>query len=711
VEQGIRKKGFFNVMGIFDVLGQYPFLFPVGEKIRPDELDQESKSAIYVIARQAGEGADRRVEKGDFLLDDVERANLELLAGHYAHVIVVINCGGMIDLSFMDEVGGIDALLYFSQAGTEGGNALADIISGTHSPSGKLTDTWATEYAAYPSADPYSYRNGNLDQEDYREGIFVGYRWFDAQKLTVRYPFGFGLSYTTFAAETPEVSVNGAELSVKVNVRNTGSYAGKEILQLYVSKPQSALVKAPRELIAFAKTRELDPQESEHLVLSADLCDLASYAPDTRQWVIENGTYGVWLGNSSRNLVCIACVEAQERIILGTTGQISTNPPAWEDMCPKPDAPDYPADLSLFPLHPTDIPASVKFPEETWDRRVKEWLSGLNEKELVSLIVGGSLVGNCFNNTPGAVGRTTSALVKKGIVNVNFCDGPAGLNVFPEMVITKSGGQKYLGGMPDSYNWGIMKKMGFFLKGKPEDGRPCYQYMTAWPAETMQAQTWNLPLIEQVGSAVGEEMTAIGATLWLAPGMNIHRNPLCGRNFEYYSEDPYLTGKMAAALTRGVQSHKGVGVTIKHFCCNNQEDNRGHVSSNVSERALREIYLRGFRICIQEAKPWAVMTPYNRLNGVYVNNMASLCTQVLRQEWGFRGLVMTDWYATGDNVGEHTKCPAAGNDLIMPGSGKARKELMAGLKNGSVRLEDVRRSAARVLTVISRSNVSLTKEI
>ena len=341
------------------------------------------------------------------------------------------------------------------------------------------------------------------------------------------------------------------------------------------------------------------------------------------------------------------------------------------------------------------------------DKQIQKLADSLSAKELVSLIVGGSLVGNCYNNTPGAVGRTTSNLVKKGIPNINLCDGPAGLNVFPEMVITKSGAQKYLNRMPDSYNWGILKKLSPFIMGKASDGQLCYQYMTAWPCATLQAQTWNLPLIQQIGFAVGREMVEIGATLWLAPGMNIHRNPLCGRNFEYYSEDPYLSGKMAVAVTKGVQSHKGVGVTIKHFCCNNQEDNRTHVSANASERTLREIYLRPFQICIQEAQPWAVMSSYNRVNGEYVNNNGRLCTNVLRKEWGFDGLVMTDWSATGNGVGDHWRCPGAGNDLIMPGSGKARKELVVGLKKGYVSFTDVKKSAERVLQIICRSNVQI----
>ena len=705
MEQNIRKRGLLNVMAIFDELAKEPFRFPVGEKIRSEQMGDAADTALYVIARQAGEGTDRKLEKGDFYLDDVEQENLQILTEHYPHVVVPINCGGMIDCSFMDKLPGIGALVYIGQPGTEGGNAVADVLTGKCTPSGKLTDTWACSYKDYPGAMEYSYLNGDTEQENYKEGIFVGYRWFDAQNLSIRYPFGYGLSYTSFTWKAENVRFEKNSILLNVCVENTGNCKGREVVQLYMSKPQTARQNPVRELAAFAKTKELAPGEKQTLVLEFPAEWLAAYDAQQHCWTVDAGEYGVWVGNSSRNLRCVACLTVTEQQHGTACNRLSEQYPAWQDVALDLESMAIPDDVPHLTMSPIVWPEQAGT-EPAIDPAVEQKLQGLTVKELVSLVVGGSLVGNCYNNTPGAVGRTTSSLVKKDIPNINLCDGPAGLNVFPESVITKSGGQKYLGSVPDSYNWGLLKKLTPFLLGKPTDGRPCYQYMTAWPCETVQAQTWNVELLTKIGAAVGQEMQQIGATLWLAPGMNIHRNPLCGRNFEYYSEDPLLTGMMAAAITKGVQSIHGVGVTIKHFCCNNQEDNRTHVSANASERALREIYLRGFEYCIRQAQPWAVMSSYNRVNGEYVNNNARLCRDVLRREWGFAGLVMTDWSATGNQNGVSARCPAAGNDLIMPGSGKDRKQLMRGLKDGTVRMENVRRSAARVLTAIQSSNVT-----
>ena len=248
----------------------------------------------------------------------------------------------------------------------------------------------------------------------------------------------------------------------------------------------------------------------------------------------------------------------------------------------------------------------------------------------------------------------------------------------------------------------FMKK---FALGNPEK-RPCvYQFATSFPVGLALAQTWNTALVERVGEAVGKEMERYGVTYWLAPGMNIHRNPLCGRNFEYYSEDPLLTGKIAAAMSRGVQSRRGCYVTIKHFCCNNQEDNRNHTNANVNERALREIYLRGFRIAVQEGHAKAVMTSYNKVNGIYTNNSYDLLTKVLRNEWGFDGLVMTDWFATGKGVGSHSGAIEAGNDLIMPGGKSAAGELKKRLRAGELDTKALKRCAANVIRGITGSRI------
>jgi beta-glucosidase len=302
----------------------------------------------------------------------------------------------------------------------------------------------------------------------------------------------------------------------------------------------------------------------------------------------------------------------------------------------------------------------------------------------------------------GAAGRTCTKLLKKGIPNIILADGPAGLNVNQINAIGYEGFPRYPDGLPEDWQWGYLKKLEPILKTKLGTKKTVYRYMTAWPSETVQAQTWSTDLIERLGEAVGNEMLEIGVSVWLAPGLNIHRNPLCGRNFEYYSEDPLISGKMAAAITRGVQSVGGVGVAQKHFCCNNQEDNRTGVSANISQRALREIYLRAFEIAVKEGKPWTVMSSYNRVNGKHVCNTYDLCTKVLRKEWGFSGLVMSDWNATEQC--SYAEAINAGNDLIMPGGNNVVKKLLGDLKEGKLDKNALNNSAARVLELIYKSD-------
>ena len=309
---------------------------------------------------------------------------------------------------------------------------------------------------------------------------------------------------------------------------------------------------------------------------------------------------------------------------------------------------------------------------------------------MCELLVGAGVHGGGprFFEAPGAAGYTTGRLLGKGIPNVCLADGPAGLRLQRVSTVTRSGKVKGVEPAMSAMKYFPKVLTGFSL-GNPEK-QPCiYQFATSFPAGLSLAQSWNLPLAETVGEAVGKEMEAYGVTYWLAPALNIHRNPLCGRNFEYYSEDPLLAGKTAAAVTRGVQSRRGCFATIKHFCCNNQEENRNRTNANVNERALREIYLRAFRIAVEEGRPGAVMSSYNKVNGTYVNNSKVLLDGVLRCEWGFDGLVMTDWLATGKGLGSHARAVASGNDLIMPGGRSAVRGLKNAVKSGAVKREDM----------------------
>ena len=709
VEEKIKGYGPFSTQRMFDeVIHVNHLRFPIGDRIAEEDLADGVSTAIYVVARQAGESADRKLEKGDFLLSDVETENIRLLSERYEKILLVINSGGLVDLSCLDEIPRIGAVLYFGQGGMEGGNAFADVVSGKVTPSGKLSDTWGKRYGDYPAADAFSYLNCDLSNEDYIEGVFVGYRYFDAFGVEPRFPFGFGLSYTTFSCRVMEVHVERTTVTICFWVENTGTRSGREVVQAYLEKPSGKLVHERRSLAAFVKTKLLSPGESTPLTLSFDLRDQAAFDAETACWYLEAGMYGICVGTSSRENEPAAVVVLESELVTERTENICPQARRFTELIPSRFQKTYDASLPRFALQPDEVVCvhhTYQTPAAECSDKIKAIMDTLSDKELVELSVGAGYTGRSFNNTPGCAGRTTVNLLKNNIPNITFADGPAGLNVTPRIVITKSGSPRYIGGLPEAWRWGYLKKIERLVTAKPSQGRPVYQYMTAWPNATLLAQTWDTSLLEKIGRAVGTEMIEIGVTLWLAPGMNIHRNPLCGRNFEYYSEDPLLSGKMAAALTRGVQSHKGVGTTIKHFCCNNQEDRREYVSENLSERALRQIYLKGFQIAVSESDPLALMSSYNLVNGEYVVNSHDLLTKVLRCEWGYTGLVMSDWNATGGDKGRHGLCPHAGNDLIMPGNSGVKKELLAGMKDGTVSREDIRRGAVRVLNIIFNSAV------
>lgn len=714
IEERIKDYKPWQVQRMFDeVIHVTPLRFPVGDEIQPEDLPENTDTAVYVVARQAGESTDRRLEKGDFYLSDVEDRNIRMLAEKYDKVLLVINCGGILDLSVLDEVPEIGAVLHFVQGGEEGGNAFADIVSGKVTPSGKLTDTWAKDYHDYPCAGEFGILGDVLDQ-NYKEGIFVGYRWFDINGVSPRWPFGYGLSYTDFEIEAQKTEVCGTMVSVTACVRNTGSaFSGKEVVQLYIAKPNGKLCKEIKALAAFSKTGLLAPGEHESVTLQFDLCDCACYDEESACSLLEKGEYGLYIGNSSRQNALCAVLRLNETVVTQKLTNICPVPKAFEVFEPDAYKPEYPENIERL-----TVDASAFVPQTYHDKaltpviktkQTAEYIRALSDKELIELCVGPGYGGKGYNVTPTAVGRTAISLMKRGIPNINLSDGPAGLNLCPKNAYTRLGIPNYVDEVPKDWQWGWIRKIEPLVLAKPGRGHRVYQYMTCFPAVTLQAQTWNPSLLEEVGSAVGTEMTETGVTLWLAPGMNIHRNPLCGRNFEYYSEDPLVSGIMSAAVTKGVQSHKGVGVTIKHFCCNNQEDKRETVSENVPERALREIYLRGFEIAVREAHPWAVMTSYNLVNGRHTFADYDLCMKVLRGEWGFDGLVMTDWTASEKNHGEHISCILSGNDLIMPGHPKAKKELRKALKSGRLSRSDLETAAANVLNVIFSSNVQITK--
>lgn len=702
-----------KLLKFFDVYAANPFFAPDG----PDVTGTEADTAVYVLSRVAGEGADRFNEKGDYYLKDQEKKNIEDICKLYENVILVVNAGGLVDLSFVDEYPNIYAILQLVQPGMEGGNALADVICGDVTPSGKMTDTWAYRYEDYPNAMTFSHMNGDVNKEKYEEGIYVGYRYFDSFEIPVRYCFGYGLSYTDFRIETEEVSVAGAGIEVRVKVTNTGSaYSGKEVVQAYASLPAGGLEKEYRRLCGFAKTSELAPGESETVKISFPAYQIASYDDKSAQWVLEEGIYGIWVGNSlsDSKLECLLTL-AQKKVLVKVMNICPLQEELHEMSLPierrkarqdaavdagrKKGVTELAWDLSGCPTEVTDYD-TLDEPDDEAAGIVR----GLSVDQLIGLATGdpakgqGSNLGSAGVSVPGSAGETSMAAYEQGVANIALADGPAGLRLIQKYTVKDERVQ-----MPPFL---AALEHGFFAKDLVTEGVPYYQYCTAIPVGTLLAQTWDEKLIEEVGAAIGEEMDIFGVTLWLAPGMNIHRNPLCGRNFEYYSEDPLVSGKMAAAMTKGVQSVEGCGTTIKHYACNNQEDNRIGSDSILSERALREIYLKGFEIAVKESGPMSIMTSYNLINGVHAANCYDTCTRAARQEWGFDGVIMTDWTTT-----EHgpdctaSGCMRAGNDLVMPGKVSDHDNMREELKNGTLSEEDLRRCITRLVRVILRSNL------
>ncbi|MBD5150723.1 MAG: hypothetical protein HDT18_10255 [Oscillibacter sp.] len=705
-----KKMNLLRPSSIMDMLAD-TFRFPAGRAIhQQDVADSGTDSCIYVVSRQAGEGGDRRMEPGDYLLTPEEEEAIRFCAERYAHFVLVINSGSALDMGFVERIAGINAILYICQLGGEGGHAFADVISGQVSPSGKLADTWAKRYADIPFSGEYGRLNGDLENEYYKEGIYVGYRFFDSFGVEPAYPFGFGLSYTDFALRCAGVSSpDGRHVTVKAAVTNIGeTYTGKEVAQLYVSAPNGKLDKEYQSLAAFAKTEPLPPGASQELELTFDLASLASYREADAAYVLEPGQYILRLGNSSRNTAPVGVLALEEEVVVSRHTHICPLQQPLEELhAPAHDFGPLPDGLPRVTIRPesfgTEVHAYGNQPPCPDDERVKRALRRLTDAEMTEIVVGAGMFGGKHKfNLPGSVGNTTSKFWDRGLVNVALCDGPAGLRIQRRSTVGKNGKVKAVdvpfamfNDVPD-----VVKKV---MCGNPEKEPVLYQYATAFPVAAALAQSWNTELLRDVGKAVYREMKEYGCTFWLAPAMNIHRNPLCGRNFEYFSEDPRLTGAMASALTRGVQQEEGYYVTVKHFACNNQEDNRTFVSSVVGERALREIYLRGFEQAVREGGAKGVMTSYNRLNGVYTPNSHDLCTKVLRQEWGFDGVVMTDWFSTRKGQGSPSAAIAAGNDLIMPGAKWDRQEILAALKSGALSEADLRRCCGNVVLAILNS--------
>ena len=713
-------------MGTFHAYSTNPFSAPAGpdieeflkgiseenEHLAPGDVENGGETAIYVLSRIAGEGADRALAEGDYYISGEEEKQISDICGHYRDVLLLINAGGIVDLSFVDKYDNIKAILYVCQPGQEGGNAVASILAGDVTPSGKLTDSWPYAYEDIPNSDIYSHLNGNVETELYKEGIYVGYRYFDTYDVPVRYCFGFGLSYTSFQQEVKDVRCADGAVDINVEVKNAGdTYSGREVVQVYVSCPQGVLKKEYRRLVGFAKTRLLVPGESETVTISFPVKALASYCEKTPGWILEEGIYGIFVGASLEESTFAASLSLDETLDLIRTDNICPLKEELDELDGSGSAAiakrqEWLLDVDEYPAFAIrDVEEiSVHYGRSDFlgiDDEITAFVDSLKEDQLIQLATGdigksqnSSNLGSAGIAVPGSAAQTSDCAAGEGLDFIILADGPAGLRL-TKKYFTKDG---KLIPMP------LLAAMegGFLLKDYTEpEGEAYYQYCTAFPVGTLLAMSWDTDLVEEVGKAVAEEMQEFNVTLWLAPGMNIHRNPLCGRNFEYYSEDQVVSGAMAAAMTKGVQSLPGCGTTIKHFACNSQEDNRMGSNSVVSERALREIYLKGFELAIRHGQPLSIMTSYNLINGVHAANCADICTKAARDEWGFKGVIMTDWMTT--MVGPDCTaagCMRAGNDLVMPGNQKDHDNMKAELEAGTLSIDDIKRSVRRLVKTV-----------
>ncbi len=669
-------------------------------------LDAQGDAAIYVVSRISGEGNDRTPQKGDIKLTDSEVRDILTLDKKFSRFMLVLNVGGVVDLT---PVMAVRNVLLLSQLGVETGNALADILLGKANPSGKLTTTWAS-FEEYPEMSDFE----DMNDTRYREGIYVGYRYFDTFGKKSLFPFGYGLSYTEFRLGTPTVEVSGAQVTVRVTVENTGTAAGRQVVQVYLSKPAGKLDEPWQELCAFAKTRELAPGETETLTCTFALPEMAAYDDQTASYLLEAGDYLVRIGVSSADTSPAAVLHLgktvmtmQAKNVLGSTDFSDLAAPAAQV--------ERPEGVPIIEINPAALVCETVEYDHTGE--ILPEVDALTKEDAAMLLIGGfdpnakgfaSMIGSAGRRVCGAAGETCDKV--KDFPSLIMADGPAGLRLAKEYYQDEKG-MHAVGNaqMPDSIlemMSGPMKLlMSLTNNSKPKAGCEVKtQYCTAIPIGTALAQSFDLAFVEQCGDIVGAEMERFGVNLWLAPALNIHRSIRCGRNFEYYSEDPLVSGKMAAAMTRGVQAHKGCGTTIKHYAANNKEYNRNRNNSMVSERAMREIYLKGFGICVRESQPKAVMTSYNLLNGTHTAEHRGLIEDILRAEYGYKGIVMTDWVTAmaGDSRSAHRDSQAqyvaaAGGDLFMPGGKSDYENLLQGIDSGAVTLEQVKINASRVV--------------
>ena len=723
---------------MYEIFGKYKA--PLDEYDVPETLifqaAEKTDTAIFVIGRNSGgEECDRHLPE-DYYLTRSEESLLKDICTHFANVVIVLNVNGLIDLSWMKKYASIKSLLFIGIPGEEGASALAGILTGEINPSGKLAVTIAEHYEDYPSADHFSwdkehlenildYESYGLSSEEngstgftkspvtvYWEDIYTGYRYFDTFGKQVLYPFGYGLSYTAFAISDALVKKQNGGILVTADVKNIGEMSGKEVIQIYLSKvyPAEGVERPYQELKGFEKTSDLAPGEKEQVKIWIPWRELAVYDEERAAWVIESGDYLLKMGNSSRDtfvkgLICVEKTILAEQctnclnITECNNGKIEflTQKENDAEMASVLNITEQNKDVSgqnIIFVTPEDVhdvqenrkcgKETISKAETTVSEREKERnLAELSIKELAALCVGYgpgtpfAAVGDrsdpstifddegkpmTTNSHPtGYPGYVSPAIEEKGIKSVFYKDGPAGI-----------------GGV-------------------------------AWPTEMLIACSFDKKLWQMFGDAVGKECEEQQVNVWLAPAVNLHRNPLCGRNFEYFSEDPYLTGVCACEITKGVQNSRPVIVCPTHFAANEQETfRRGNAGKNVdavdsilTERALREQYLKPFEMLVKDAGIACIMTSFNKINGSFSGGSHDLCTHILREEWGFEGAVVTDW-GDMDMVVDGADAVAAGNDIVMPGGPPVIRQILKGYEEGRVTREELEQAVRHLLIMIKR---------
>ncbi|WP_410079357.1 glycoside hydrolase family 3 protein [Ruminococcus sp.] len=653
------------------------------------ETAKSCETAIVIIGRTAGEEQDNRLEAGSYLLSDDEIAMLTVVRENFKKVVLLLNVGNIIDMTDINRIVP-DSVLYVWQGGMTGGKGTADVLTGKVSPSGKLPDTIAYKASDYPSDANFG-REENRDI--YAEDIYVGYRYFETfAKEKVLYPFGFGLSYTAFEIKTEKAEITEGVVKLSVSVKNIGSYRGKEVIEVYCEAPQGRLGKAARVLCGFEKTRELVPQEEQVVEIAVDIAKLASYddsgvTGNKSCYVLEAGEYKFYVGSDVRSAEYACSFEQGEDLVTERLTQALAPVESFERIKPVCEGGAFSIGREAVPVSEVDESARrlEKLPKEiayTGDKGIKLWdvkngkntmdefIAQLSDYDL-SCIIRGEGMGSprVTAGTASAFGGVSENLNGYGIPAGCCSDGPSGMRL------------------------------------------DCGTKAFSLPNGTMIASSFNKELTSELFTFMGFEMAANKVDCLLGPGMNIHRHPLNGRNFEYFSEDPFLTGKMASAELKGMAG-AGVTGTIKHFCANNRETNRHFIDSVVSERALREIYLKGFEIAVKEGGASSVMTTYGRVNGLWTAGNFDLNTVILREEWGFKGFTMTDWWA---NINVRGKEPdktdlaamaRAQNDVYMvcPDGEKNDDNTLVALENGGIERCELQRNAANICGFLLHTN-------